>query len=63
MKNELANVLVKTPTGWVMIFENIPEDKAQAIWKAGFDAGENVFSIETAESRRIQEMNRKALGQ
>lgn len=42
-------------------FEGIDEDKALEIWEAGFKTGENRFSIEDEESRRISEMNRRRM--
>lgn len=59
---ELVNVYVKTNEGWKLAFENITEEQAQEIWMAGFKTGQNNISIENAETRRIDEMNRKALG-
>lgn len=59
---ELVNVYVKTNEGWKLAFENITEEQAQEIWMAGFKTGQNNISIENAETRRINEMNRKALG-
>lgn len=44
---------------WVLIFKDINEDEALKIWEAGFKTGENRFSIEDDESRRIREMNRR----
>lgn len=44
---------------WVLIFKDIDEDKALKIWEAGFKTGENRFSIEDDESRRISEMNKR----
>lgn len=46
---------------WVLIFKDINEDDALKIWEAGFKTGENRFSIEDDESRRISEMNRRAI--
>lgn len=46
---------------WVLIFKDINEDDALKIWEAGFKTGENRFSIEDDESRRITEMNRRAM--
>ena len=46
---------------WVLIFNDINEDEALKIWEAGFKTGENRFSIEDDESRRISEMNRRAM--
>ena len=60
-EEELVNLYAKTADGWKLVFTNIPESQAQAIWEAGFKTGENNFSIENAESRRVRDMNRKAL--
>lgn len=46
---------------WVLISKDIDEDEAFKIWEAGFKTGENRFSIEDDESRRIGEMNRRAM--
>lgn len=46
---------------WVLIFKDINEDEALKIWEAGFKTGENRFSIEDDESRRIREINRLAM--
>lgn len=46
---------------WVLIFKDINEDEARKIWEAGFKTGENRFSIEDAESRRIREMNKRIM--
>ena len=46
---------------WVLIFKDINEDEALKIWEAGFKTGENRFSIEDDESRRIREINRRAM--
>ena len=62
MSNRLVNVYAETTEGWKLVFENIPEDQAQEIWMAGFKTGKNKFSIETEESKRIAEHNRKMLG-
>ena len=60
---KLVDLKAKTIEGeWVTLFENIPEDQASAIWKAGFRTGQNIFSIEDETSKRIMEMNRKTLG-
>lgn len=45
----------------VLKFKDIDEDEALKIWEAGFKTGENRFSIEDDESRRIGEMNRRAM--
>ena len=46
---------------WVLIFKDINEDEALKIWEAGFKTGENRFSIEDDETRRIREMNRRVM--
>ena len=46
---------------WTLIFKEIDEEQAIAIWAAGMKAGENRFSIEDEESRRIREMNRRLM--
>ena len=62
-EEDLVDLYAKTVDGdWVKIFENIPESKAIAIWRAGFDSGQYRFSVRNAESERVEEMNRKALG-
>lgn len=45
---KLVNVYVKTVNGWELVFENIPEEQASEIWRAGFKTGKNLFSIEKA---------------
>ena len=44
--NELVNVYVKTINGWELLYKDIPEDIALAIWRAGFRTGQNKISIE-----------------
>lgn len=61
MSDRLVNVYAETTEGWKLVFENISEDQALEIWKAGFATGHNKFSIETEESKRIAEHNRKML--
>ena len=46
---------------WTLIFKDIDEEQAIAIWAAGMKTGENRFSIEDGESRRIREMNRRLM--
>ena len=46
---------------WTLIFKEIDEEQAIAIWTAGMKTGENLFSIEDEESRRIREMNRRLM--
>ena len=59
---ELVDVLVKLANGrWEIVFEQIPQSQAIAIWKAGFATGENRFSISTEEGKRISEYNKRVL--
>ena len=61
-QDQLVDVMAKTVDGeWVLIFEQIPESQATAIWRAGFATGENRFSIHTEEGKRVMEYNKKAL--
>lgn len=46
---------------WTLIFKEIDEEQAIDIWAAGMKTGENRFSIEDEESRRIREMNRRLM--
>ena len=46
---------------WMLIFKDINEDEVLKIWETGFKTGENRFSIEDDESRRIREMNRRVM--
>jgi len=58
-----VNLLAQTTDGqWVEIFSNISEEEATAIWSAGFATGQNRFSIETAEGKRVHRLNEKYLG-
>ena len=60
---ELVDVLVQTQDGnWSLLFSQIPESKADAIWRAGFATGENRFSIETERGKQIRRNNYKSLG-
>lgn len=61
--DRLVDVLAQTQDGkWVLIFSQILESQADAIWRAGFATGENRFSIETEEGKRIRRGNLKTLG-
>ena len=42
----LVDVYVKTADGWKLLYEDIPEDIATDIWRAGFRTGKNKISIE-----------------
>lgn len=58
-----GNVYAKTEAGkWELIFRDIPESQADAIWMAGFHTGLNRISIEDETSRRFQAESRRALG-
>lgn len=59
--DRLVNLYARTEDGWKLVFKDIPESKAETIWKAGFATGQNNFSIETDEDVRIRELNRKTL--
>lgn len=62
-EEKLVDLLAKTASGkWEVIFTQIPESQATEIWRAGFATGENRFSIETEEGKRVAELNKKALG-
>lgn len=57
-----VDLYVRSVNGeWELIFKDINEDEALKIWEAGFKTGENRFSIEDDGSRRIREMNRRAM--
>lgn len=61
--NEKVNVYVKLENGkWELMMKDVDEKVAIEIWHSVFKTGENRISIETEMSRRIAEMNRKALG-
>jgi len=61
-EDELVKVYVKTSDGkWRVLFEEIPESQANAIWNAVFKTGKNLISIENKESRRVKEMNEKTM--
>lgn len=47
MSKQLVNVYVLTQENlWKLVFKDIPEDIAIKIWRAGFETGENRFSID-----------------
>ena len=48
---KLVDVYVKTADKWEMLYENISEDIALEIWKAGFKTGESKFSIDDRPNR------------
>lgn len=61
--NELVNVYVKTTDGWKLAFQDIPEDIALNIWRAGFRTGENKISIERKADTEFFKRQIKALHQ
>lgn len=52
-KEELVDVYVETESGWELLFEDIPEDIALKVWKAGFQTGENKISIESKKNKEF----------
>ena len=50
-KVESVNVYAKTEDGWKLVFQDIPEDIALEIWRAGFQTGKNSFSIESKKDK------------
>ena len=52
MKN-LVDVYVKTTDGWELLYEDISEDIALDIWRAGFRTGQNKISIERKADREF----------
>ena len=50
-KEELVDVYAKTEDGWKLVFQDITEDVALEIWRAGFKTGKNSFSIESKKDR------------
>ena len=50
-RKELVNVYAKTEDGWKLVFQDISEDVALNIWKAGFQTGKNNFSIESKKDK------------
>ena len=60
-KVELVDVYAKTEDGWELLFENIPEDIALEIWRAGFKTGKNNFSIESKKDRDFFEKQMEKL--
>lgn len=61
--SDLADVYAKTIDGdWVLIFKDIPEEQATAIWYAGFKTGQNRISVKTGEGAKIAQLNKAALG-
>lgn len=59
--SELVNVYAKTEDGWKLVFNDIPEDIALGIWRAGFRTGENKISIERKADREFFERQLKTL--
>ena len=58
---ELVNVYAKTEDGWKLVFQDISEDVALNIWKAGFQTGKNNFSIESKKDRDFFEKQMEKL--
>lgn len=56
----MVNVYALVNGTWELLFEDITEEQANAIWLAAFQTGENKISIESERSRRIREMNARA---
>ena len=52
---ELVNVYAKTTNGWELLYEDISEDIATDIWRAGFRTGENKISIERKTDKEFFE--------
>ena len=60
-KEELVDVYAKTEDGWKLVFQDIPEDIALEIWKAGFQTGKNNFSIESKKDKEFFEKQMEKL--
>ena len=58
---ELVDVYAKTEDGWKLVFRDISEDIASEIWMAGFQTGENNFSIESKKDREFFEKQMEKL--
>ena len=61
--NELVSVYAKTEDGWKLVFNDIPEDIALSIWKAGFRTGDNKISIERKTDKEFFERQLEKLHQ
>ena len=61
MKNALVNVYAKTADGWKLLYNDIPENIATEIWRAGFKTGKNNISIERKADRQFLERQLKKL--
>ena len=53
MMNELVDVYVRTADKWELLYEDISEDIATEIWRAGFRTGENKISIDDRPNREF----------
>ena len=62
MKN-LVDVYVKTTDGWELLYEDISEDIALDIWRAGFRTGQNKISIERKADREFFKRQLEKLNQ
>ena len=51
--SKLVDVYVKTADKWELLYEDIPEDIASEIWRAGFKTGENKISIDDRTNREF----------
>ena len=60
-KVELVDVYAKTEDGWKLVFQDIPEDIALEIWRAGFQTGKNNFSIESKKDKKFFEKQMEKL--
>ena len=60
-KEELVDVYAKTEDGWKLVFRDIPEGIALEIWKAGFQTGQNRFSIESKKDKEFFEKQMEKL--
>ena len=59
--NELVDVYAKTEDGWKLVFQDISEDVALEIWRAGFKTGKNNFSIESEKIENFFEKQTEKL--
>ena len=59
--NELVNVYVKTANGWELLYQDIPEDIATEVWRAGFRTGQNKISIERKADKEFFERQLESL--
>ena len=62
--SDLVDVYVKTEDRWTLLYNDIPENIALKIWRAGFRTGENNISIERKNDveffqRQIEKLHRR----